>query len=75
IAPYAALSCIVSFLITGHRSIYPSQVLGMKKSPSIAVEVGEEVSEIEPRVKLRRKSLATTLLRIGRKVKEKLRKS
>ncbi len=32
IAPYAALACVVSFLMTGHRSVYPSQVLGIKKS-------------------------------------------
>jgi len=31
IAPYAALACVVSFLMTGHRSVYPSQVLGVKK--------------------------------------------
>jgi len=31
IAPYAALACVVSFLMTGHRSVYPSQVLGIKK--------------------------------------------
>jgi len=32
IAPYAALACVVSFLMTGHRSVYPAQVLGVKKS-------------------------------------------
>lgn len=31
ITPYAALACVVSFLITGHRSVYPSQVFGIKK--------------------------------------------
>ena len=31
IAPYAALACVVSFLMTGHRSVYPAQVLGVKK--------------------------------------------
>ena len=27
IAPYATVACVISFLITGHRSVYPSQVL------------------------------------------------
>lgn len=27
IAPYAALLCLVSYLMTGHRSVYPSQIL------------------------------------------------
>lgn len=47
VAPYAAISCIISFLITGHRSIYPSQILGIKKASSIFVEVGKEIGEID----------------------------
>ena len=50
IAPYAAVVCIISFFITGHRSVYPSQVLGMKKSKNIDVEVGREIEDIHPRV-------------------------
>ena len=29
IAPYAAVSCVISFPMTGHRSVYPSQVLAV----------------------------------------------
>ncbi len=29
-APYAAVACVVSFLISGHRSVYPSQVLAVE---------------------------------------------
>jgi H+/Cl- antiporter ClcA len=47
IAPYAAVSCIISFLITGHRSIYPSQLLGVSKSMSLETEVGKEISLIK----------------------------
>lgn len=32
IAPYAALSCIISFVMTGSKSIYPSQIFAIKKS-------------------------------------------
>ncbi|HEY3488819.1 MAG TPA: chloride channel protein [Candidatus Deferrimicrobiaceae bacterium] len=31
IAPYAAVACIVSYLVTGHRSVYASQVLFIHK--------------------------------------------
>lgn len=62
IAPYAALSCIVSFLITGHRSIYPSQIIGMRKSTSIQVEIGKEASKIKPMYEMRKKSLTERFL-------------
>jgi H+/Cl- antiporter ClcA len=47
IGPYAAISCVISFLMTGHRSVYPSQVLSMRKSSSIAVEKGKIMEELE----------------------------
>ena len=28
IAPYAAIACVISFFVTGHRSVYPSRILG-----------------------------------------------
>lgn len=43
IAHYAALSAVISFLITGHRSVFHSQILAMKKSGMLAVKMGEEV--------------------------------
>ncbi|HOM26013.1 MAG TPA: chloride channel protein [bacterium] len=74
IAPYAALSCIISFLITGHRSIYPSQILGFRKSPSIQVEIGKEVEEIKPHVQRRKKSLMNIIFTVKRIIKEKISK-
>ena len=44
VASYAAISCVLSFLMTGHRSIYPSQILSTKKTSSIEVELGDEMS-------------------------------
>jgi H+/Cl- antiporter ClcA len=29
IAPYAAVACVISFLMTGHRSVYPAQLIGI----------------------------------------------
>ncbi len=43
IAHYAALSAVISFLITGHRSVFTSQILAMKKSEMLEVKVGEVI--------------------------------
>jgi H+/Cl- antiporter ClcA len=46
IGPYAAVACIISFLMTGHRSVYPSQVLSFVKSSSLAVAQGREMRDL-----------------------------
>jgi len=46
IAHYAALAAVISFLISGHRSIFSSQILAMKKSEMLSVKIGEEVEHI-----------------------------
>lgn len=43
IAHYAALGAVISFLISGHRSIFSSQILAMKKSELLSVKIGEEI--------------------------------
>jgi H+/Cl- antiporter ClcA len=48
IAPYAAIACVISFLMTGHRSVYPSQVLSVRKAPSIHVELGHVIEDVTP---------------------------
>lgn len=57
IAPYAVVACAVSFLITGHRSVYPSQRLATEKSTSIKVELGREIKTVQPRFKPRGRSV------------------
>lgn len=47
IAHYAAISAVISFLISGHRSIFPSQILAMKKSAMLSIKIGEEVENID----------------------------
>lgn len=47
IAPYASVACVVSFLMTGHRSVYPSQVLSVRKSASLQVELGGEIQDAQ----------------------------
>lgn len=47
VAHYAALSVVISFLITGHRSVYSSQILAMRKSGILNVKVGDEVEKTD----------------------------
>jgi len=51
VAPYAAISCVISFLMTGHRSIYPSQILSMTKASTMDVSLGSDMGNIETSVK------------------------
>jgi H+/Cl- antiporter ClcA len=70
VAPYAAVACVISFLMTGHRSVYPSQVLAVTKSPSIFVEKGMEMDDIESvQIKPRPRSVTDILLKILKKIK------
>jgi H+/Cl- antiporter ClcA len=62
IAPYATVACVISFLMTGHRSVYPSQVLSVTKSESLQVELGKDMDQIEARFTPRRQGLATRIL-------------
>ncbi|NPA80121.1 MAG: voltage-gated chloride channel [Thermotogae bacterium] len=66
IGPYAAVVSVISFLITGHRSVYPSQRIGMRKSPSVEVEIGAEVEDVRPVV---RPSGLPTALRLYRRLR------
>jgi len=45
IGSFAAVACVVSFLMTGHRSVYPSQILSLTKSTSLTVEHGREMRD------------------------------
>jgi H+/Cl- antiporter ClcA len=64
VAPYAAVACVISFLISGHRSVYDSQILAIKKTPSLDVSLGKEMDEIKARPKLREKGWSKYLKNI-----------
>ena len=66
IAPYATVACVISFLMTGHRSVYPSQILSMKKSSSINVETGGAIENVIAKAQPRKKSLIGLMLQIGK---------
>lgn len=59
IVPYAALAAVVSFLMSGHRSIYPSQVLAFIKTPAIHIETGKELQQIKEPLHFRQKEADT----------------
>lgn len=80
IAPYAAISCVISFLVTGHRSVFPSQILKMKKSEFLNVKMGEDINhtsidisnENKKRfIELQRKILSRTKSKRNYKLKDK----
>ena len=67
VAPYAAVACVTSFLMTGHRSVYPSQIFAIMKSSSFRDESGKEVVDVQGEFLLRRRSVTRYLLSIFRK--------
>jgi len=47
IGPFACIVCITAFLTSGHRSVYASQRLGIRKTEALKMPVQEIVGEIE----------------------------
>ena len=43
---YAVVTCLTSFLMAGHRTVYPSQVLLFPKSTFLKLETNKEIREI-----------------------------
>lgn len=75
VGPFAAISCIISFLMTGHRSVYPSQMIAIAKSPSIIITTGKEMGDFpEVTFKPREKSITSGIIKGVNKAKRKLRK-
>jgi hypothetical protein len=71
IGPFAAIAAIVAFIMSGHRSVYPSQVLGMPKTRSLGLRRGVELgadARIDPRLaRLRWRRFRRALGRLGRR--------
>ena len=47
VAPFATVACVISFMVSGHRSVYPSQVLAINKTRKAQVEIGKELETLE----------------------------
>ncbi|MDQ7772753.1 MAG: chloride channel protein [Elusimicrobiales bacterium] len=69
IAPYATVACVVSFLMSGNLSVFPSQVLSIRKSEDIQVELGKEMESLkEARYEPGGGSLASAAIRLIQKI-------
>lgn len=53
IAPYVSIACAISYIVVGHRSVYPSQILFAGKTPSLYVDTNCEVGKVK-RLRLKR---------------------
>jgi hypothetical protein len=60
-------------VMTGHRSVYPSQVLAVEKSRFIEATLGKEVEEVEAHLRPGSGSVRGKLAEIGRAMREKAR--
>jgi len=72
IAPYVAVACIVSFLMTGYRSVYPSQMIGIRKSASINVELGEEMNNLKTQNRPQNEKIIRVILSVVNKIKVRI---
>ena len=74
IAPYAAVTCLISFLMTGYRSIYPSQVIVFKKTRSLGVQQGKEMGDVHRRYYLHDTRVAGGLWLFARRTKKAIKR-
>jgi H+/Cl- antiporter ClcA len=70
VAPYATVACVISFLMTGHRSVYPSQVLSISKSPSLQVELGRELEAVQTTYLPKNAGLISRVLRFIKRIED-----
>ena len=45
--PYLFLSCTIAFLLSGHRSAIPTQLLQFTKAPALRAPMNQEIGEVE----------------------------
>lgn len=71
LGPYAAIACVISFLMTGHRSVYPSQMIDFRKSSSLHLEGTGEMEDVKAHFRPRGsgKRLIEVCFRIGSTIK------
>ncbi|NLE67562.1 MAG: hypothetical protein GX608_09095, partial [Lentisphaerae bacterium] len=74
IGPYAAVGCVVAYLITGHRSVYPSQLLAIRKSSSLDVQMGAEMNQVRTSYRQKGKTPADRFAALLRRAAAKWRK-
>ncbi len=70
VAPYATVACVISFLMTGHRSVYPSQILSITKSSSISPELGKVIEGVSAEIKPEGGTVSNLLLKLMQSIKK-----
>ncbi|MBS9782397.1 MAG: chloride channel protein [Arcobacter sp.] len=70
IAHYAAISAVISFLITGHRSVFPSQILKMTKSDMLNIDYGDNIDKSNVDLSLKSKQKMKRILRMVQRNKK-----
>lgn len=48
VGAFASIACAVSYMIVGHRSVYPTQILAMSKSSHLDMNINFEIGEDKP---------------------------
>ncbi|MGC8765520.1 MAG: chloride channel protein [Brevinematia bacterium] len=71
-APYGAIASIISFIMTGHRSVYPSQMVGTKKSALIDITIGTEMENINTEYIFENDVLLNKIIKYLNRLKSKL---
>ena len=66
IAHYAAICAVISFLITGHRSIFQSQILGMSKSDMLNINYGDNIDDSKVDLSIKSKERMAKIRKIIR---------
>ncbi|QZY54839.1 chloride channel protein [Crassaminicella profunda] len=58
VASYASIAIVIGYLMVGHKSVYPSQILVINKSPSMDTEINCEIGHVqeEPHIKIKNKN-------------------
>jgi H+/Cl- antiporter ClcA len=71
IAPYAAVSCVISFLMTGHRSVYPSQYIESSKVSSIRLHSENEMENIRFSIRPKREGVYKVYMDVKKRFYDK----
>lgn len=71
---YAAVAAVIAFLVTGYRSLYPSQVFSIAKSSSLRVIGGKNASDVQVMLKPKKSGALRYVIRAANK-REKLHKT
>ncbi len=50
--PYLLLTCTMAFLLSGHRSAIPTQLLQLTKSPNVQANINQEIGEANSTLKV-----------------------